>query len=130
MLKEKASHTTPPPNVTPMMAQWHACKNQAPDCLLLFRMGDFYEAFHEDAKLLASTLELTLTKRQDIPMSGVPHHAAENYIDRLIAKGFRVAVAEQTESPKTAKGLVRREIMRILTPGSFTPIKSFRKQQA
>lgn len=104
---------------TPMMAQWHACKKQAPQCLLLFRMGDFYEAFYEDAELLAMHLDLSLTKRQNIPMAGVPFHAAENYIDRLIAKGFKVAIAEQTEDPKKAKGLVKREIVKILSPGAL-----------
>ena len=69
-----------------MMQQWHACKQKAQDALLLFRMGDFYEAFYEDAKLLAKELELTLTSRQEIPMSGVPHHTCESYIDKLIAK--------------------------------------------
>ncbi|WP_068470493.1 DNA mismatch repair protein MutS [Candidatus Protochlamydia phocaeensis] len=103
---------------TPMMVQWHACKKMAPDAVLLFRMGDFYEAFYEDAHLLAKELDLTLTRRQDIPMSGVPFHTSETYIDKLVAKGFRVAVAEQVEDPKKAKGLVKREIVRVVTPGT------------
>lgn len=105
--------------LTPMMAQWHHCRSQAKGALLLFRMGDFYEAFYEDAEILAKALDLTLTKRQDIPMSGVPHHAAQNYIDRLLSQGIKVAIAEQTEDPKKAKGLVKRELVRILTPGTI-----------
>lgn len=101
-----------------MMQQWHACKQAAKKALLFFRMGDFYEAFHQDAEILAEALDLTLTKRQGIPMAGVPWHTCETYIDRLVAKGYRVAVAEQTEDPKLAKGLVKREIVRFITPGT------------
>jgi DNA mismatch repair protein MutS len=104
---------------TPMMAQWHACKANAKDALLLFRMGDFYEAFYEDAITLSKEIELTLTSRQGIPMAGIPHHASEGYIDKLVGKGIRVAIAEQTEDPKQAKGLVKREIVRIVTPGTL-----------
>lgn len=103
---------------SPMMMQWHACKQKAVHAILLFRMGDFYEAFYDDAILLSRELELTLTKRQEIPMAGIPHHTSEVYIDRLIAKGHRVAIAEQTEDPKLSKGLVRREVVRIVTPGT------------
>lgn len=103
---------------TPMMQQWQNCKQQVQDALLLFRLGDFYEAFEQDASILAKELDLVLTKRQDIPMAGIPFHTVEVYIDRLIAKGFRVAVAEQMEDPKTSKGLVKRQIVRIVTPGS------------
>ena len=105
--------------VSPMMLQWHACKQAAGDALLLFRMGDFYEAFYDDAIVAARELELTLTKRQEIPMSGVPHHTSEVYIDRLVGKGYRVAVAEQIGDPKQAKGLVHREVVRVVTPGSL-----------
>lgn len=105
--------------VTPMMAQWHACKKAAGDALLLFRMGDFYEAFHDDAVTIAKELELTLTSRQEIPMSGIPHHTSETYIDRLVGKGYRVAVAEQTSDPKQSKGLVSREVVRVVTPGTI-----------
>src|ERR1700726_2582243 len=101
------------PKISPMMAQWHACKGQAPGAVLFFRLGDFYEAFYEDAALLSKELDLTLTKRQEIPMSGVPFHTCEQYIDKLVAKGFRVAIAEQVEDPKKTKGLVKREIVRI-----------------
>ncbi len=104
--------------VSPMMAQWHACKKEAGDALLLFRLGDFYEAFYEDAVALAKELDLTLTKRQEIPMAGVPFHTAEGYIDKLVAKGFRVAVAEQMEDPRTVKGIVKRGIVRTITPGT------------
>lgn len=103
---------------TPMMMQWKSCKEYAPDALLLFRMGDFYEAFYEDAAILAKELELTLTKRQEIPMAGVPVHTCEAYIDKLVSKGYRVAVAEQTEDPKLAKGLVNRSVTRVVTPGT------------
>lgn len=113
------SNATTGAKVTPMMAQWHACKKLAENAILLFRMGDFYEAFYDDAETLARELGLTLTKRQDIPMSGVPVHTCEQYIDKLVAKGFRVAVAEQMEDPKKTKGLVRREIVRVVTPGSL-----------
>lgn len=103
---------------SPMMLQWQKCKQDSQNALLLFRMGDFYEAFYEDAAILAKELDLTLTKRQEIPMSGVPHHTCELYIDKLISKGYRVAIAEQTEDPKKAKGLVKREVVRIVTPGT------------
>jgi DNA mismatch repair protein MutS len=103
---------------TPMMAQWQACKQFAKDAVLLFRMGDFYEAFYEDAMVLSKELEVVLTKRQDVPMSGVPHHTCEGYIDKLVSKGYRVAVAEQTEDPKKAKGIVKREVVRVVTPGT------------
>src|SRR5436305_813162 len=104
---------------SPMMQQWHACKKTAGNAVLFFRMGDFYEAFYEDAYLLSKELDLTLTRRQDIPMSGVPFHTSEPYIDKLVAKGYRVAIAEQIEDPKKAKGLVKREIVRMVTPGTL-----------
>lgn len=104
---------------TPMMAQWQECKESAPGALLFFRLGDFYEAFYEDAEILASTLDLTLTKRGEVPMAGVPYHSAETYLDRLIAKGYRVAIAEQMENPKESKGIVKRQVTRIVTPGTL-----------
>ncbi len=104
--------------VTPMMQQWHRLKQTAKGAILLFRMGDFYEAFYEDAELMARELDLTLTKRHNIPMSGVPWHTCDAYTDRLVSRGYRVAIAEQVEDPKTAKGLVRREIVRFVTPGT------------
>lgn len=104
--------------VSPMMAQWQACKQQAGSALLFFRLGDFYEAFYDDALLISKVLELTLTKRQDVPMCGVPSHTCDSYIDKLVSKGYRIAVAEQTEDPKKAKGIVKREVVRIVTPGT------------
>lgn len=101
------------------MAQWQECKNRAPNALLLFRLGDFYELFGEDAQLVSRLLELTLTERQGVPMCGVPAVAADGYIDRLVGRGYRVAIAEQVEDPKLTKGLVRREIVRILSPGNL-----------
>ncbi len=106
--------------ITPMMAQWRLCKNQAKDALLLFRLGDFYEGFHEDASILSRELDLTLTKRGDVPMSGVPCHTIEMYIDRLVEKGFKVALAEQMEEAHASKGLVERQVTRIISPGTLT----------
>jgi DNA mismatch repair protein MutS len=108
---------------TPLMRQYHGIKQQVPNTLLLFRLGDFYELFYEDAVTAARELEITLTARnkekgQPIPMCGVPYHAAENYIARLIQKGYRVAICDQTEDAKLAKTLVRREVTRIVTPGT------------
>src|SRR5664279_2631745 len=110
---------------TPLMRQYHSVKQQVPNALLLFRLGDFYELFYDDAVTAARELEITLTSRskekgQSIPMCGVPYHAAENYIARLIQKGYRVALCEQMEDPRVAKKLVRREITRIITPGTAT----------
>lgn len=105
--------------LSPMMSQWRACKNSVPGALLFFRLGDFYEAFDEDAVVIAKELDLTLTKRQETPMAGVPFHASELYIDKLVAKGFRVAIAEQMEDPRNVKGLVKREVVRVITPGTL-----------
>lgn len=102
-----------------MMAQWHDCKANAKDALLFFRLGDFYEAFYEDASVISKELGLTLTARQEIPMCGVPFHTAETYIDKLVAKGFKVSIAEQMEDPKHVKGIVKREIVRTITPGTL-----------
>ena len=112
--------------LTPMKRQYLAIKDQHPDCLLFFRLGDFYEMFDEDAKTAAAELNLTLTTRdrnkppeERTPMCGVPYHSAEAYIARLIAKGYKVAICEQTEDPAQAKGLVDREIIRVVTPGTL-----------
>src|SRR3972149_76146 len=98
--------------VTPMMKQYQEAKRACPDALLLFRMGDFYELFYDDAKTAARTLNLALTSREKgenaVPMAGFPHHQLESYLGKLIAAGYRVAVCDQVEDPKTAKGLVRR----------------------
>jgi DNA mismatch repair protein MutS len=108
------------PKISPMMLQWQQCKEEAKDAILLFRLGDFYEAFHEDAETCAKELELTLTQRQGTPMSGIPAHAAESYITKLVQLGYKVAVAEQIEDPKQTKGLVKRAITRIVTSGTLT----------
>ena len=115
---------------TPMMTQYLAVKEANPGCLLFYRMGDFYELFFEDAVAAAKALDITLTRRgrhrgEDIPMCGVPVHAAETYLERLIRKGFRVAVCEQTEDPaqarrRGAKAVVAREVVRVVTPGTLT----------
>lgn len=104
--------------LTPMMQQWKDCKDKTKGAVLLFRLGDFYEAFYEDAAILSKDLDLTLTKRQGIPMSGVPFHSAEGYINKLITKGHLVAIAEQVENPKDVKGIVKREVVRLLSPGA------------
>ncbi len=110
---------------SPMMVQYQTIKAENPDALLLFRLGDFYELFGEDAKEASHLLEITLTARASgegrankIPMCGVPHHAAETYINRLLKMGRKVAVVEQVEDPKKAKGMVKRELVRIITPGT------------
>ncbi len=108
---------------TPLMRQYNSIKQQVPNALLMFRLGDFYELFFEDAVIAARELEITLTARNKekgaaIPMCGVPYHAAEGYIARLIQKGHRVAICEQMEDPKFAKKLVKREITRVVTPGT------------
>ena len=107
-----------------MMQQYHDAKLACGDALLLFRMGDFYELFYEDAKTVAKALNLTLTSRDKgenpIPMAGFPHHQLDSYLAKLIAAGFRVGVCEQVEDAKKAKGLVRREVTRIVTPGTLT----------
>jgi DNA mismatch repair protein MutS len=108
---------------TPLMQQYHAVKKQHPAALLLFRLGDFYELFYEDAVLASRLLQITLTARnkekgQAVPMCGVPYHAAENYIARLIRAGHKVAICEQMEVPGPGKKIVRREVIRVLTPGT------------
>src|SRR5919205_2366210 len=109
--------------LTPMLRQYHELKQQHPGTLLFFRLGDFYELFFDDAVTGARELEITLTARQKergspIPMCGVPHHAVAGYVARLIRKGYRVAICEQTEDPSKAKKLVRREVVRVITPGT------------
>src|SRR5258707_2755926 len=114
---------------TPLMRQYHGIKQQVPNSLLLFRLGDFYELFFDDAVLAARELEITLTARNKekgtpIPMCGVPYHSAENYIARLIQKGYRVAICDQTEEASAAKKLVRREVTRVVTPGTAMNARS------
>ena len=108
---------------TPMMQQYLKIKEQYADAFLFFRLGDFYEMFFDDAILAARELEITLTKRDSgqsdpIPMCGVPHHSAESYIQNLVEKGYKIAICEQVEDPKTAKGVVKREVVQLITPGT------------
>src|SRR5918994_642193 len=107
---------------TPLMRQYHSIKQQVPNALLLFRLGDFYELFFDDAVVAARELQITLTSRNkekgiSVPMCGVPYHAAEGYISKLIRKGYKVAVCEQMEDPRFTKKIVKREVTRVLTPG-------------
>ena len=108
--------------LTPMLQQYLDAKDQYPDAVLFFRMGDFYEMFFEDAVVVSKELGLTLTARNkgdedEVPMAGVPHHAARGYVNRLIEKGFTVAICEQLEDPATVKGIVKRDVVRVVTPG-------------
>ena len=121
-------------SVTPMMQQYLAIKEQHPDELLFYRLGDFYEMFFDDALTASRELELTLTGRdcglpERAPMCGVPYHAVDTYITRLIEKGYRVAICEQMEDPALAKGLVKREITRIVTPGTVTDQSALSERQ-
>src|SRR5262249_28547669 len=107
--------------MTPMMQQYRQAKERHPGMLLLFRMGDFYELFNEDAEIGAKVLGLTLTSRdKSIPMAGIPHHALEKYLPRLLQAGYRVAICDQVEDASEAKGLVRREVTRVVTAGTIT----------
>ena len=111
-------------NLTPAMRQYLEIKEQHKDCILFFRMGDFYEMFFEDAVTASKILEITLTSRNkgkedSIPLCGIPYHAASTYIAKLIEKGFKVAICEQIEDPKEAKGIVKRDVVRIITPSLF-----------
>ena len=110
--------------LSPMMQHYMETKRQYPDCILFYRLGDFYEMFFDDAKTVSRELELTLTGKEcglpeRAPMCGVPHHAVDSYLSRLVQKGYKVAIAEQMEDPKLAKGLVKREVTRIVTPGTL-----------
>src|SRR5271170_568526 len=109
-------------SATPVMRQYLAAKAAHPDALLFFRMGDFYELFFEDAVVAARALDLTLTARNkgaedEIPMAGVPHHAASSYVQRLLEQGFNVAICEQMADPSKVKGIVPRAVVRVATPG-------------
>ena len=110
---------------TPMMLQYFEVKEQYKDHILFYRLGDFYEMFFDDAKTASRELELTLTGRdcgmeERAPMCGVPYHSAENYIAKLVSRGYKVALCEQVEDPATAKGIVKRDVVRIITPGTVT----------
>ena len=109
--------------VSPMMHHYIKTKEEYEDCILFYRLGDFYEMFFEDAETVSKELELTLTGKdcglaERAPMCGVPFHAADNYINRLVEKGYKVAICEQMEDPKKAKGIVKREVIRVVTPGT------------
>ena len=133
---EYASSATAAANATPAMRQYFDAKRQYRDAIIFFRMGDFYEMFYEDALVAARALELTLTSRSkdasggSIPMCGVPYHAVDGYLARLVKKGFRVAICEQVEDPKKAKGLVRREVVRVVSPGTLTDARLPRRPGA
>src|SRR5690606_30661508 len=107
-----------------MMQQYYGIKKQYPDSIVFFRLGDFYEMFGEDAKLASKILEIALTSREAgpqgrIPMCGVPYHAVDGYLHKLVRSGYQVAICEQLEDPTEAKGVVRRDVIRVVTPGTF-----------
>ena len=109
--------------LTPLMRQYMTIKEKHKDCILFYRLGDFYEMFFEDAKICSKELEITLTgksigKDEKAPMCGVPYHAVDGYLSKLIERGYRVAICEQVEDAKAAKGLVKREVVRIVSPGT------------
>ncbi|MBO4795388.1 MAG: DNA mismatch repair protein MutS, partial [Clostridia bacterium] len=109
--------------LSPMMQQYFDTKKQYPGCILFFRVGDFYEMFFDDAKLVSAELELVLTGKdcgleERAPMCGVPFHAVDTYLSRLIAKGYKVAICDQVEDPALAKGLVKRSVLRVVSPGT------------
>jgi len=121
-------------NLTPAMRQYLEIKEQHKDCILFFRMGDFYEMFFEDAVTASRVLEITLTSRNkgkddSIPLCGIPYHAASSYIARLIEQGFKVAICEQMEDPRLAKGVVKREVVRVITPGLFVDAENLRAKE-
>jgi len=111
----------PADEMTPFMRQWSSAKRENPDALLFFRMGDFYELFYDDAITVSRELQLTLTARdreRSQPMCGVPYHAVDSYLTRLLRQGYRIAICDQMEDPKLTKKIVRREVTRVLTPGT------------
>lgn len=121
-------------NLTPMMRQYMEIKNENKDSILFYRLGDFYEMFFEDAIIAARELEITLTGKscgleERAPMCGVPYHSAENYIMRLTNKGYKVAICEQVEDPKSAKGIVKREVIRVITPGTVINVDNLEKSK-
>ena len=111
--------------LSPMMKLYLETKEEYKDCILFYRLGDFYEMFFDDALIASKELELTLTGKmcgleERAPMCGVPYHAVSTFLDRLVNKGYKVAICEQVEDPKLAKGLVKREVVRVVTPGTNT----------
>src|SRR5512141_746639 len=121
--------------LTPMLAQYRQIKARFPDALVLFRLGDFFETFEEDARTAARELELVLTSRSfakgvRLPMAGVPHHHVQSYIAKLIEKGYKVALVEQLEDPKKVKRLVKRDVIRVITPGTVVEEALLRSKSA
>ena len=117
--------------LSPMMQKYMETKSEYKDCILFYRLGDFYEMFFDDAKTASKELELTLTGKdcgleERAPMCGIPFHAADSYITKLVSKGYKVAIAEQVEDPKLAKGLVKREVIRVVILGIRTVIKAIK----
>ncbi|MDE5937565.1 MAG: DNA mismatch repair protein MutS, partial [Lachnospiraceae bacterium] len=115
--------------LTPMMQQYLDTKKEYPDCILFYRLGDFYEMFFEDALTASKELEITLTgkscgQEERAPMCGVPYHAVDSYLNKLVSKGYKVAICEQVEDPKSAKGIVKREVIRVVTPGTNLNIQA------
>lgn len=113
--------------VTPMMKQYLELRDKYKDCILFYRLGDFYELFYDQAELCSRELELTLTgkdcgQEERAPMCGIPFHAINTYIPKMVEKGYKVAICEQVEDPKNAKGLVKRDVVKIITPGTITDI--------
>ena len=118
--------------ITPAIEQYLRTKAEHPDCIVFFRMGDFYEMFFEDAKLASREMGIALTSRgkhrgEDVPLCGVPYHAADEYISVLLGKGYKVAICEQIEDPKQAKGIVKRAVTRVITPGTVLDPQSLGK---
>ena len=101
-----------------MMEQYFRIKKNHQDALVFFRLGDFYELFYEDAKIASSIMEVALTSRQKVPMCGIPYHAAESYLVKLLRRGFKVAICEQVGDPKLAEKIVKRDVVKVLTPGT------------
>ena len=111
---------------TPLMRQYNKIKSKYPDCIILFRMGDFFETFNEDAIKTADILGIVLTKRAngaaaDVPLAGFPHHALDSYLPKIVKAGHKVAICEQVENPKFAKGIVKREVIEVVSPGTLSP---------
>ena len=119
-------------NITPMMQQYLKIHEQVPDAILFFRLGDFYEMFFDDAITASKVLDIVLTGKdcgmeERAPMCGIPYHAADNYIAKLVEKGFKVAICEQVSNPKESKGIVDREIIRVITSGTVTEGKNLKE---
>lgn len=136
-IEQERCHMTeqiPVAELTPMMQQYIETKKQYTDCILFYRLGDFYEMFFEDALTVSKELEITLTGKscgleERAPMCGVPYHAVEGYLTKLVNKGYKVAICEQVEDPKLARGLVKREVIRIVTPGTNLNLQSLEESK-